>query len=55
MKSDLLATSPLLALPLFAFILFLAVFMTVVITTYARKAKSYEPIERLPMDDGDER
>lgn len=55
MKSELLATSPLLALPLFAFILFLAVFMTVVITTMSRKAKAYEPIERLPMDDGDER
>jgi hypothetical protein len=53
MKSEFLAQSPLLFLPLFAFFLFLAVFMTVVITTMSRKARAYEPVERLPID-GDE-
>lgn len=54
MKSELLAQSPLLILPLFAFFLFMAVFLTVVITTMSRKAAAYEPIERLPID-GDEK
>jgi hypothetical protein len=54
MKSDLLATSPLLVLPLMAFFLFLVVFLTVFFVTMARKAIAYDPIERLPFEMGDE-
>ncbi len=54
MKSELLsilAKSPLLALPLFAFVLFLVVFTTVLFVTMSRRARAYEPIARLPLDD----
>lgn len=51
MKSELLMRSPLLALPLFAFVLFLAVFLTVLFVTMSRKARAYEPVSRLPLDD----
>lgn len=54
MKSELLERSPLLALPLIAFFLFLVVFVTVCVVTMSRKARSYEPIARLPLGDGDE-
>lgn len=54
MKSELLARSPLLALPLFAFILFLAVFLTVLLVTMSRRARAYEPVARLPLDDDDD-
>ncbi|MDF2697994.1 MAG: hypothetical protein K0S65_6377 [Labilithrix sp.] len=54
MKSELLARSPLLMLPLCAFVLFLVVFFTVVFVTMSRKARAYDPVARLPMDDGDE-
>jgi hypothetical protein len=54
MKSDLLATSPLLVLPLMAFFLFLVVFLTVFFVTMARKALAYDPIARLPFELGDE-
>ena len=54
MKSELLARSPMLALPLFAFFLFLVVFLTVFVVTMRRKALAYEPIARLPMDEGEE-
>lgn len=53
MKSEFLAQSPLLILPLFAFFLFLSVFLTVFFTTMSRKAASYSEVERLPMN-GDE-
>lgn len=53
MKSDLLARSPLLALPLFALFLFLVVFFTVTFVTMSRKARAYEPLARLPLDDDD--
>jgi len=51
MKTELLTRSPLLALPLLAFFLFLVVFLTVVFVTMSRKARAYEPIARLPIDD----
>lgn len=56
MKSEFLAKSPLLALPLFAFVLFVAVFVTVLFLTYRRRAPSYDPIARLPLegDHGDD-
>jgi hypothetical protein len=53
MKTELLAKSPLLVLPLFAFVLFLAVFLTVLFVTMSRRARAYDPIARLPIDDGD--
>ena len=51
MKSELLARSPLLALPLVAFFLFLVVFVTVFLVTMSRKARAYEDVARLPIDD----
>jgi len=53
MKSELLARSPLLALPLFAFVLFLAVFLTVLFVTMSRRPHAYEPVARLPLDEDD--
>lgn len=54
MKSELLARSPLLVLPLMAFFLFLVVFLTVLVTTMKRKAPAYDPIARLPLNDDEE-
>jgi len=61
MKAELLATSPLLALPLVALFLFLGIFIGIFLLTMRKKAKSYDPIARLPLDeagsntnDGDE-
>ena len=51
MKSELLARSPLLALPLLAFFLFVMVFLTVFFVTMRRKAPAYDPIARLPIED----
>lgn len=53
MKSELLARSPLLALPLIAFFLFLVVFVTVFLLTMSKKARAYDEVARLPLDDGD--
>lgn len=53
MKSELLARSPLLVLPLCAFVLFLVVFLTVLFVTFRRKAHAYDPIARLPFHDDD--
>ena len=54
MKSELLATSPLLMLPLIAFFLFLVVFLTVFFVTMARKAIAYDPIAKLPFEAEDD-
>ena len=51
MKSELLAKSPMLALPLVALFLFLAVFAVVVVVTMRRRAASLDPIARMPLDD----
>lgn len=51
MKSELLAKSPLLALPLVALFLFLAIFAVVLVVTMGRKASAYASVERLPLDD----
>lgn len=51
MKSELLARSPLLALPLLALFLFLVVFFTVFVVTMRRSAHAYEGVARLPIDD----
>ncbi len=56
MKSDLLALlakSPLLALPLVALFLFIVVFVGMVIVTMKKRAQSYEPLARLPLEDED--
>ncbi|HSO40861.1 MAG TPA: hypothetical protein VLT33_50390 [Labilithrix sp.] len=54
MKSELLAKSPLLALPLIALFLFIAVFVAMVFVTMKKRAPAYDPLARMPLDDGDE-
>ncbi len=51
MKSELLAKSPLLGLPLLALFLFLAVFFGALLVTMKRGSAAYAPLERLPLDD----
>jgi len=55
MKSELLAKSPMLALPLVALFLFIAVFAVVVVVTMKKRAPAYDPIARLPLDDEGEK
>ncbi len=51
MKSELLAKSPLLFLPLAALFLFLAIFTVMVVLAMRRRD---DPAQRLPLDDGEE-
>jgi hypothetical protein len=51
MKSEFLARSPLLVLPVTAFLLFMIVFATVLFVTYRKRALAYEPLARLPLED----
>jgi cbb3-type cytochrome oxidase subunit 3 len=51
MKSELLAQSPLLALPLVALFLFLVVFVTVVAHALRRRRVEVEETARLPLED----
>ena len=51
MKSDLLATSPLLMLPLVALVLFIVVFVGMFITTMKKRAPAYDPLARMPLED----
>lgn len=51
MKSEFLARSPLLVLPLVALFFFLLVYLAVVVLTMRRKAPAYDPIANLPLDD----
>lgn len=55
MKSELLAKSPLLMLPLGALFFFLFVFLAVVVVTLRRR--TYEDVAQLPLenDDGEDR
>lgn len=56
MKSELLAKSPMLALPLVALFFFLAIFLGILVITMRKKAPAYDPIARLPLEgetDGD--
>jgi cbb3-type cytochrome oxidase subunit 3 len=53
MYKDLLAHTPLLALPLFAMFVFLAVFVAVVVRAFARRDK-YADAARLPFEDDHE-
>ncbi len=51
MHKDLLAHSPLLALPLAALFLFLAVFVVVCLRTMSRRAQAYARVASLPLDE----
>jgi hypothetical protein len=50
-KSELLAKSPMLALPLIALFLFIAVFAAMFIITMKKRARAYDPLARMPLDD----
>lgn len=51
MKTDLLARSPLLALPLGALFFFVALYVAAIFLTMRRKAPSYDPLAAMPLDD----
>lgn len=53
MKSDLLAKSPLLALPLLAFVLFVAVFLVMFVMTMRKRPETVDRFARMPLDDRD--
>lgn len=51
MKSELLAKSPMLALPLIALFIFLAVFAVVLFVTMKKRPAAYDPLARMPLED----
>ena len=51
MKSELLAKSPMLVLPLLALFLFIAVFVAMFIVTMKKRAPAYDPLARMPLED----
>ncbi len=51
MKSELLARSPLLALPLIALFIFLTVFAVMFFMTMRKRSAAYDPLARMPLDD----
>ena len=51
MKSELLATSPMLILPLVALFLFIVVFVGMLITTMNKRATAYDPLANMPLED----
>lgn len=51
MKSELLAKSPMLALPLIALFLFIVVFVAMFVITMKKRAPAYDPLARMPLDD----
>lgn len=51
MKSELLAKSPMLALPLIALFLFIAVFVAMFVVTMRKRAQAFDPLARMPLDD----
>ena len=53
MHKDLLAQSPLLALPIAALLIFVAVFLFVCVRTMARKPRDYAPAANLPLEEDD--
>ncbi len=55
MKSELLAKSPMLVLPLVALFLFLAIFTVMLVVTWRKRAPAYDPVARLPLDDEGEK
>jgi hypothetical protein len=50
-KSELLARSPMLVLPLVALFLFIVVFTAVFVLTMKKRAAAYDPLARMPLDD----
>jgi hypothetical protein len=50
-KSELLAKSPMLVLPLLALFLFIAVFVAMFIITMKKRAPAYDPLARMPLED----
>jgi hypothetical protein len=54
MKTEFLARSPLLVLPLVALFLFIAIFAGIFVLTMRKKAPAYEPIARLPLGEDDD-
>lgn len=53
MKSELLAHSPALALPLVALFLFVGVYLGVFFLTMRKKKGAYDPIASMPLADGE--
>ncbi len=53
MTRQLLEHSPLLIFPLISLVLFLAVFLAVVIRTYAKRAEAYATEAALPLAEDD--
>jgi hypothetical protein len=51
MYKDLLAHSPLLALPIAALLIFLAVFLAVCVRAMTRKPRDYAPAANLPLEE----
>jgi hypothetical protein len=50
----MLATSPMLALPLIALVLFMVVFAAIFVTTMRKRATVLDSLARIPLDDGEE-
>ncbi|MCL2778161.1 MAG: hypothetical protein FWD73_09165 [Polyangiaceae bacterium] len=48
---ELMAQSPLLAVPIFVLFLFLFMFAVIFVVTMRRRASAYDPLARLPLDD----
>lgn len=55
MYRELLEKSPLLALPIFALFIFIAVFVMIVLRTYAKKSAAYAHTAALPLERDDVR
>ena len=51
MHKDLLAHSPLLALPIAALLIFVAIFLVVCLRTMSRKPRDYAPAASLPLEE----
>jgi hypothetical protein len=52
-KSELLAKSPMLLLPLGALFLFIAIFAAVFFLTMKKKSVAYDAVARMPLSDDD--
>jgi cbb3-type cytochrome oxidase subunit 3 len=53
-KSELLAKSPMLALPLIALFLFMVVFAVIFVVTMKKRAPAYDPLARMPLDEDED-
>ena len=51
MEKTFLSTTPLLALPIVAMLVFLAVFLAVVVVTLVRGSRAYDGAARIPVQD----